>query len=106
MVNMQFTKWVVCDTSKSSLYTSKRIKSPLVGEHIFPLTGFVCSRLLLSFSDSSDSSCSNYAKMLTVENRPMYANTNPLSAIRFCPSLSYTSYVTLERWENGGDEFN
>ena len=31
---------VVCDTSKGSLY--KQIKPPLVVDHAFPLTGFVC----------------------------------------------------------------
>ena len=36
---MQITNLVVCDTSKGSLY--KQIKPPLVGEHGFPLTGFV-----------------------------------------------------------------
>ena len=37
---MQITNSVVCDTSKGSIY--KEIKPPLVGEHAFPLTGFVC----------------------------------------------------------------
>ena len=37
---MQITDSVLCDTSKGSLY--KQSKSPLVGEHAFPLTGFVC----------------------------------------------------------------
>ena len=31
---------VLCDTSKGGLY--KEIKQPLVGEHAFKLTGFVC----------------------------------------------------------------
>ena len=31
---------VVCDASKGCIY--KQIKLPLVGEHAFPLTGFVC----------------------------------------------------------------
>ena len=37
---MQITNSVVCETSKGSIY--KQIKPPLVGEHAFPLTGFVC----------------------------------------------------------------
>ena len=37
---MQIANTVVCDTSKGSLY--KKIKPLLVGEHAFPLTGFVC----------------------------------------------------------------
>ena len=31
---------VVCGASKGCIY--KKIKPPLVGEHAFPLTGFVC----------------------------------------------------------------
>ena len=37
---MQITNSVVCDTSKGCTY--KQIKPPLVGEHAFPLMGFVC----------------------------------------------------------------
>ena len=37
---MQITNSVVCGTSKGCIY--KQIKPPLVGEHAFPLTGFVC----------------------------------------------------------------
>ena len=37
---MQITNWVVFDMCLGSLY--KQIKPPLVGEHAFPLTGFVC----------------------------------------------------------------
>ena len=37
---MQITNSEVCDTSKGCIY--KQIKPPLVGEHAFPLTGFVC----------------------------------------------------------------
>ena len=37
---MQITNSVVCNSSKGCIY--KQIKSPLVGEHAFPLTGFVC----------------------------------------------------------------
>ena len=37
---MQITNSVVCDTSKGSIY--KQIKPPLVDEHAYPLTGFVC----------------------------------------------------------------
>ena len=39
---MQIIKLVVCDTRKGSLHTCKQIKPPLVGEHAFPLPGFVC----------------------------------------------------------------
>ena len=38
--NMQIIISVVCDTSKGMLY--KQIKPHLVGEHAFPLMGFVC----------------------------------------------------------------
>ena len=37
---MQITNSVVCDASKGCIY--KQIKPPLVGEHAFPPTGFVC----------------------------------------------------------------
>ena len=37
---MQITNSVVCGTSKGCIY--KQIKPPLVGEHPFPLMGFVC----------------------------------------------------------------
>ena len=47
---MQITDSVVCDTSKGSLY--KQIKPPLVGEHAFPLTGFVCQKAHVTFGDS------------------------------------------------------
>ena len=40
-IDMQITNTVVCDTSKGCIY--KQIKPPLVGEHAFPLTGFVCT---------------------------------------------------------------
>ena len=37
---MQITNSVVCGASKGCIY--KQIKPPLVGEHAFQLTGFVC----------------------------------------------------------------
>ena len=37
---MQITNSVVCCASKGCIY--KQIEPPLVGEHAFPLTGFVC----------------------------------------------------------------
>ena len=37
---MQITNSVVCGRSKGCIY--KQIKPPLVSEHAFPLTGFVC----------------------------------------------------------------
>ena len=37
---MQITNSLVCGTSKGCIY--KQIKPPLVREHGFPLTGFVC----------------------------------------------------------------
>ena len=37
---MQITNSVVCGASKDCIYNI--IKPPLVGEHAFPLTGFVC----------------------------------------------------------------
>ena len=38
-IDMQITNPVVCGRSKGCIY--KQIKPPLVGEHAFPLTGFV-----------------------------------------------------------------
>ena len=48
---MQMSNLVVCDTSKSSMYMYmyKQIKPLLVGEHAFPLTGFVCERATLDY---------------------------------------------------------
>ena len=37
---MQITNLVVCGASNGCIF--KQIKPPLVGEHAFPLTGFVC----------------------------------------------------------------
>ena len=37
---MQIRNSVVCDAIKGCIY--KQIKPPLVGEHAFPLMGFVC----------------------------------------------------------------
>ena len=47
---MQITNSVVCDTSKGSIY--KQIKPPLVGEHAFPPTGFVCMAAHITFGAS------------------------------------------------------
>ena len=47
---MQITNSVVCDASKGCLY--KQIKPPLVGEHAFPLTGFVCMAAHVTFGGS------------------------------------------------------
>ena len=47
---MQITNSVVCVTSKGSIY--KQIKPPLVGEHAFPLTGFVCWSAHVTFGGS------------------------------------------------------
>ena len=47
---MQITNSVVCDTSKGIIY--KQIKPPLVGEHAFPLTGFVCRSAHVTFGGS------------------------------------------------------
>ena len=47
---MQITNSVVCDTSKGIIY--KQIKPPLVGEHAFPLTGFVCWLAHVAFGGS------------------------------------------------------
>ena len=48
---MQIINSVVCDTSKGSLY--KQIKPPLVGEHAFPLRGFVYWSAHITFGVSS-----------------------------------------------------
>ena len=47
---MQITNSVVCDASEGGIY--KQIKPPLVGEHAFPLTGFVCRSALVTFGGS------------------------------------------------------
>ena len=47
---MQIANSVVCDTSKGSIY--KQIKPHLVGEHAFPLTGFVCKEAHVTFGGS------------------------------------------------------
>ena len=47
---MQITNSVVCGASKGCIY--KQIKPPLVGEHAFPLTGFVCKEAHVTFCGS------------------------------------------------------
>ena len=47
---MQIRNSVVCDTSKGSIY--KQIKPSFVGEHAFPLTGFVCLAAHVAFGGS------------------------------------------------------
>ena len=47
---MQITNSVVCGTSKGCIY--KQIKPPLVGEHAFPPTGFVCKAAHVTFGGS------------------------------------------------------
>ena len=47
---MQITNSVVCGTSNGCIY--KQIKPPLVGEHAFPLTGFVCMAAHVTFGGS------------------------------------------------------
>ena len=47
---MQITNSVVCDTNKGWIY--KQIKPTLVGEHAFPLTGFVCRLAHVTFGGS------------------------------------------------------
>ena len=47
---MQITNSVVCNASKGCIY--KQIKPPLVGEHAFPLTGFVCMAAHVTFGGS------------------------------------------------------
>ena len=39
-----------CGASKGCIY--KQIKAPLVGEHAFPLTGFVCETAHVTFGGS------------------------------------------------------
>ena len=47
---MQITKSVICGASKGCIY--KQIKPLLVGEHAFPLTGFVCWSAHVTFGGS------------------------------------------------------
>ena len=47
---MQITNSVVCGMSKVCIH--KQIKPPLVGEHAFPLTGFVCLEARVTFGGS------------------------------------------------------
>ena len=47
---MQIRNLVVCDVSKGCI--NEQIKPPLVGEHAFPLTGFVCKEAHVTFGGS------------------------------------------------------
>ena len=47
---MKITNSVVCGASKGCIY--KQMKLPLVGEHAFPLTGFVCNEARITFGGS------------------------------------------------------
>ena len=47
---MQIKNSVVCGASKGCIY--EQIKLPLVGEHAFPLTGFVCKEAHVTFGGS------------------------------------------------------
>ena len=47
---MQITNSVVCGRSKGCIY--KQIKPPLVVEHAFPQTGFVCWSVHVTFGGS------------------------------------------------------
>ena len=47
---MQITNSVVCGASKGCIY--KHNKPPLVDEHAFPLTGFVCLEARATFGGS------------------------------------------------------
>ena len=47
---MQIPNSVVCDASKGCI--CKQIKPPLVGEHAFPLKGFVCKEAHVTFGGS------------------------------------------------------
>ena len=47
---MQITNSVVCGASNGCIY--KQIKPLLVGEHAFPLTGFVCETAHITFGGS------------------------------------------------------
>ena len=47
---MQITNSVVCGASNGCIY--KQIKPPLVGEHAFPLTRFVCRSAHVTFGVS------------------------------------------------------
>ena len=49
---MQITNSVVCGESKGCIYMYKQIKPPLVGEHAFPLTGFICMAAHVTFGGS------------------------------------------------------
>ena len=47
---MQVTNSVTCGASRGCIY--KLIKPPLVGEHAFPLMGFVCMEAHVTFGGS------------------------------------------------------
>ena len=49
---MQITNSVFCGRSNGCIY--KQIKPPLVGEHAFPLTGFVCVVAHVTFGGSGE----------------------------------------------------
>ena len=52
---MKITNSVVCGRSKGCIY--KQIKPPLVVEHAFPLTGFVCKEAHVTFAGSGGIRC-------------------------------------------------
>ena len=74
---MQITNSVVCGTSKGCIY--KQIKPPLVDEHAFPLTGFVCKEVR----------CSQY--ITTFSLRPYHVTFGGSGGIRSTarPELPY-----------------
>ena len=49
-IDMQITNLIVRDASKDCIYN--QIKPPLVGQHAFPLTGFVCEEAHVTFGGS------------------------------------------------------
>ena len=49
---MQITNSEVCHGDQVNVGLNKQIKPPLVGEHAFPLTGFVCMSAHVTFGGS------------------------------------------------------
>ena len=83
-IGMQIPNSVVCDASKGCI--CKQIKPPLVGEHAFPLTGFVCQSAHVTIA-----SCKHVREMNTVPFIPLlYSKIGVYRGIHFSYICSKT----------------
>ena len=71
----RYANLVVCDTGKACIY--KQIKPPLVGEHAFPLTGFVCWSVHVTLAQQGTPiiSIMNKKKSISMENSHFKENS-------------------------------